>query len=346
MDGASNTTGAGSASHKQREKIVLQYLKAKGYRNAEKALREDALLSGGESTLGDLAAAFPASEMEADASVPSWILLFSEAEQGNPDAHSQSYRELRRWIDSSLDVYKHELYAASYPIFVHSYLDLHLRGLHEKAAEFMELYSSDHVVHHGKDIGVLATLTSKAHAEENALARLYRENKYGVRMTRVGFELLLSFLQDHHFTLLMRTVNQHLNIRTVDGTVPICSEVEADVGVTGHTQNQIDHFNSQDIALGRVPLDQFVRDETERTLQSEAGRPAQDPASGDGRALLDAFGKVKQEVASNALAARDVIPMPAPRGPEVEHQIASLKALRKRVALGPAALPSICMYTL
>ncbi|KAJ2794652.1 Transcription initiation factor TFIID subunit 5, partial [Coemansia helicoidea] len=344
MEGAA--AAAGSAAQKQREKIVLQYLKAKGYRNAEKALREDALLDGAESTLGDLAAAFPASEMEADASVPSWILLFGEAEQGNPDAHSQSYRELRRWIDSSLDVYKHELYAASYPIFVHSYLDLHLRGLHEKAAEFMEQYSSDHAVHHGKDIGVLATLTSKAHAEENALARLYRENKYGVRMTRVGFELLLSFLQDHHFTLLMRTVNQHLNIRTVDGSVPICSEAEADVGVTGHTQNQIDHFNSQDIALGQPPLDQFVRDETERTLQVEAGRPARDSTGGEAGALLEAFSKVKQEAAGNALAARDVVPMPAPRGPEVEHQIASLKALRKRVALGPAALPSICMYTL
>ncbi|KAJ1734673.1 Transcription initiation factor TFIID subunit 5 [Coemansia biformis] len=345
--GGGNSNGSTKhASQKQREKIVLQYLKTKGYRNAEKALREDALLDGDESTLGALAAAFPASEMGADASVPSWILLFSEAEQGNPDAHCQSYRELRRWIDSSLDVYKHELYAASYPIFVHSYLDLHMRGLHEKAAEFMELFREDHAVHHGKDLGVLATLTSKSHVEENALARLYRENKYGVRMTRVGFELLLSFLQDHHFTLLMRTVNQHLNIRTVDGTVPICSEAEADVGVTGHTQNQLDHFNSQDIALGSAPLDPFVRDEVERTLQSEAGRPARDGAGGEAAALLESFAKVKQEAAVGALSARDAIPMPPPRGAEVEQQIADLKALRKRVALGPAALPSICMYTM
>ncbi|KAI9471587.1 Transcription initiation factor TFIID subunit 5 [Coemansia sp. RSA 989] len=344
-EAAGSSTGR-QASQKQVEKVVLQYLKSKGYKNAEKALREDATMDGMETTLGDLASAFPANEMGSDASVPEWVMFYSEAEQGNPDAYSQSYRELRRWIDSSLDIYKHELYAVSYPIFVHAFLDLHMRGLHEKAAEFMELYSRDHVVHHGKDIEVLSTLTCKAHVEENALAKLYRENKYGVRMTRVGFELLLSFLQDHHFTLLMRTVNQYLNIRTIDGTEPISSEPEADVGITGHTQNQLDQFNSQEIALGSAPLDPFVRDEVERTLQSEAGRPAKDEASNEATELLDTFSKVKQENAASALSARDAIPMPPPRGVEIEQQIANLKALRKRVVLGPAALPSVCMYTL
>ncbi|KAJ2808725.1 Transcription initiation factor TFIID subunit 5 [Coemansia guatemalensis] len=341
-----NNSNKNQAPSKQIEKIVLQYLKSKGYKDAEKALREDAMLEGNDSTLGDLASAFPASEMGADASVPSWILFYNEAEQGNPDAYRQSYRELRRWIDSSLDAYKHELYAASYPIFVQSYLDLHTRGLHEKAAEFMELYSGDHMEHHGQDIGVLKTLTTKAHVEENELAKVYRENKYGVRMTRVGLELLLSFLQDHQFTLLMRTVNQHLNIRTVDGAVPISSQREADVGITGHTQNQLDEFNRQEVALGSAPLDSFVRDEVERTLQDEAGRADTETARSEATSLLETFAHVKQEAAATGLSARDAVPLPPARGPEVEQQIADLKALRKRVALGPAALPSVCMYTL
>ncbi|KAJ2159268.1 Transcription initiation factor TFIID subunit 5 [Coemansia sp. RSA 552] len=347
-DGGDAGAGADGrqASQKQVEKIVLQYLKSKGYRNAEKALRSDATLDGAETTLGDLATAFPAGEMGLDASVPDWVLFYSEAEQGNPDAYSQSYRELRRWIDSSLDVYKHELYAVSYPIFVHSYLDLHMRGLHEKAAEFMDLYSRDHKVYHSEDVETLATLTTKAHVQENELARLYRENKYGVRMTRVGFELLLSFLQDHSFTLLMRTVNQHLNIRTVDGTVPISSEPDADVGITGHTQNQLDRFNSQEVALGSAPVDPFVHDEVERTLQAEAGRPTKDETSTEATALLDTFSRVKLEAAATALSPRDALPMPPPRGAEIDQQIAHLKSLRKRVALGPAALPSVCMYTL
>ncbi|KAJ1964707.1 Transcription initiation factor TFIID subunit 5 [Dipsacomyces acuminosporus] len=342
----SSSTGNSGVSQKHVEKIVLQYLKDKGYHDAEKALREDAKLDRMETTLADMASAFPAGEVGSDASVPNWILFYNEAEQGNPDAYSQSYGELRRWIDSSLDVYKHELYAVSYPIFVHSYLDLLARGLCEKAAEFMEKYSRDHIVFHGRDIGTLRTLTAQGHVEENELARLFRGNKYSIRMTRVGFELLLSFLQDHQYTLLMRTVNQRLNIRTVDGTAPITSEAEADVGITGHSQNQLDEFNSQGISLGNVPLDQYVRDEVDRTLQVEMNRRVKDNASTEAAGLADTFAKVKQENAANSLSARDVIPMPPPRGIDVEHQIASLKALRKRVALGPAALPSICMYTL
>ncbi|KAJ2261955.1 Transcription initiation factor TFIID subunit 5 [Coemansia sp. RSA 376] len=358
-DGADSSTGpsattqtAGSnvngrtGPQKQVEKVVLQFLKTKGYREAEKALRADAKLSGQESTLGDLSQTFPGSEMGSDASVPNWILFYNEAEEGNPDAYNQSYGALRRWIDSSLDVYKHELYAASYPVFVHAYLDLLMRGLGGKAAEFMTRYGGDHVVYHGRAIAALKTLTTKAHVEENALSRLYRGNKYGIRMTRVGFELLLSFLQDHHYTLLMRTVNQHLNIRTVDGGAAISSEADADVGITGHTQSQLDHFNSQDIALGPAPLDSFVRDEVERTLQGEAGRFVKDATAKEAAALLDAFAQVRQENAAAALSADDAVPMPPARGVEVAQHIADLKALRKRVALGPAALPSVCMYTL
>ncbi|KAJ2556796.1 Transcription initiation factor TFIID subunit 5 [Coemansia sp. RSA 1933] len=346
-DGSMPTGTSGrNASQKHIEKIVLQYLKAKGYNDAEKALRDNAMLDMSETTLNDLANAFPASEVGSDTSVPSWIMFYNEAEQGNPDAYNQSYKELRRWIDSSLDVYKHELYAASYPIFAHSYMDLLHRGLCEKASEFMELYSGDHKVFHSKDIGVLATLKTKSHVEENELSKLYRENKYGIRMTRVGFELLLSFLQDHNYTLLMRTVNQHLNIRTIDGTAPISSEAEADVGITGHTQNQLDHFNSQEVLLGSAPLDPFVRDEVERTLQIEAGRRVKDSANSETAGLLDVFSKTKQDSNVNGLPLHEAIPMPPPRGIEIEQQIATLKAIRKRISLGPAALPSVCMYTL
>ncbi|KAJ2885514.1 hypothetical protein IWW38_005316, partial [Coemansia aciculifera] len=53
-DGAdSNSNGSG----KQVEKVVLQYLKSKGYREAERALRADAKLTAGQesSTLSSLA---------------------------------------------------------------------------------------------------------------------------------------------------------------------------------------------------------------------------------------------------------------------------------------------------
>ncbi|ORX67172.1 WD40 repeat-like protein [Linderina pennispora] len=271
-DGTSGDAGGSSSSkartsQKQVEKIVLQYLQDKGYKEAEKALRNDAKLEGSESTLADLASGFPANEVGADAS----------------DAYNQSYGSLRRWIDSSLDVYKHELYAASYPVFVHAYLDLLMRGLGEKAQEFIDKYSGDHM--------------NAEHVRSNELAKAYRDNKYMVRMTRVGFELLLSFLQDHQYTLLMRSLRGRLQTWASPG----------------HTQNQIDAFNAQPVALGPAPIDPFVRE--------------QDEAATESAALLSEFGKIKQEGVAGA------VPMPPARG-------------RDRVALGPAALPSVCMYTL
>ncbi|KAJ1813142.1 hypothetical protein LPJ56_003562, partial [Coemansia sp. RSA 2599] len=73
--GSATASAAGSAgaagkqaSQKRVEKIVLQYLKSKGYKDAEKALRENANLEGLETTLADLANAFPGNEVGSDAS--------------------------------------------------------------------------------------------------------------------------------------------------------------------------------------------------------------------------------------------------------------------------------------
>jgi transcription initiation factor TFIID subunit 5 len=38
------------------------------------------------------------------------------------------YKELRKWVDQSLDTYKNELDAVIYPVFVHCYLDMVTRG--------------------------------------------------------------------------------------------------------------------------------------------------------------------------------------------------------------------------
>ena len=125
------------ASKKHVERIVLQYLQSKGYTSAEQALREDARLdSDNEISLEDLANVFPSDEIGTDINVPSWILMYNQAEQGNPDIYSQSYGNLRRWIDTSLDMYKSELFATSYPLFVHSFLDLMERDLCEKGKRF------------------------------------------------------------------------------------------------------------------------------------------------------------------------------------------------------------------
>ncbi|KAJ1679634.1 Transcription initiation factor TFIID subunit 5, partial [Spiromyces aspiralis] len=73
----------------------------------------------------------------------------------------------------------------------------------------------------------------------------------------------------------------------------------------------------------------------------EGGKKAQEEA----KSLLGDFNKGQFNFGLDPIPA-DSILAPPPRGPDVAAQIQRLKDARKRVVLGPAALPSICMYTI
>lgn len=81
------------------------------------------------------------------------------------------------------------------------------------AKEFMETYKNDHIELHMLDINRFETVTTPEHVRENELAQLYRSNKYNLRMSGVPFELFLNYLQDNKYMLLLRIVNQYLNIQ-------------------------------------------------------------------------------------------------------------------------------------
>lgn len=66
---------------------------------------------------------------------------------------------------------------------------------------------------HSQDINRLSTITDPAHLNDNELAINFRQNKYGLIMSKYSFELLLCFLQDNKFMLLLRLMNQYITIQ-------------------------------------------------------------------------------------------------------------------------------------
>lgn len=56
-----------------------------------------------------------------------------------------------------------------------------------------------------------------AHVNENELAVMFRNNKFNVTLSAYSFELLLNFLNDARFMLLLSIVNQYLSIKVVQG---------------------------------------------------------------------------------------------------------------------------------
>ncbi|KAF9180830.1 Transcription initiation factor TFIID subunit 5 [Haplosporangium sp. Z 767] len=289
------------------DKIVLSYLQQKGYRQTERALKHEANLM----TLEELAAS--AAEQERANANSSAAL--DKAEMGDPEAYNTAYSSLRRWVENSLDLYK-------------------------ATNKFMESYRSDHMEMHSQDIARLATITDAQHIKENDLAQIYKTNKYHLRMSPVSFELLIAFLQDNKFIVLLRIVNQHLEIQ-----VGAANANEDDIiGIVGHGSHQLSTFNQQSITLGQMPQDPSFREQVEQTLKEEELHDTSINDDSPATALMEEYKKVKTEAGVDS-PSRDDIPLPPFKGSDIQAEIEALRDSRKRVALGPSSLPSICAYT-
>jgi hypothetical protein len=98
-----------AANQEQLDRIVLTYLKRKGYRLAEDAFKREARLQ----TLGELSCEL---QPGTDASITDYVLYYSQAEQSDPRVYQRSFASLLRWLDTSLDMYRvsSNLHAYSY----------------------------------------------------------------------------------------------------------------------------------------------------------------------------------------------------------------------------------------
>ncbi|RUS15873.1 WD40-repeat-containing domain protein [Endogone sp. FLAS-F59071] len=332
----STGTTAGAAQQPNTEQIALEYLRSKGYRGYEAIVRQ----GPGTLTLQDLVGDLDPK------SLPGYAQKYAEGEMGSPEVHDVSYRKLREWIENSLDWYKSELRSLLFPIFVHTYLDLVTKGFTEQARHFMATYRVDHPELHTPDLTVLATVITPQHARENERARSYRENKYGLRMSTVPWELFYSFMQDNKLLLIQGIVNQYLDVEVRKTTGLESDDV---VGITGHPGQQLDVFNQQKVTLGQLPQEAGLREEVEQNLKDEDIRRAQQQGgdhsmNGDASSLLDTYKRVKQEAGMEGPAPGE-IPLPPYRGTDVQAELDAIKDLRKRLLFGPGSLPSVCCYT-
>ncbi|KAF9202625.1 Transcription initiation factor TFIID subunit 5 [Haplosporangium sp. Z 27] len=336
---AQNTTTANqppppqTPSQLEVDRIVLNYLNQKGYKQTEVALKREANLM----TIEEL----EASHAKAGQGAANSLSKHEREDMSSPDAYEQAYSSLRRWVENSLDVYKPDLISILFPLFVHSYLNLVSRGLKEHAKELMDNFRSDHLEMHSQDIARLATITDSQHVQENELAQMYRTNKYHLRMSPVSFELLIAFLEDNKFIVLLRIVNQHLEIQVGAATA---GEDEV-IGIAGHGAHQLSTFNQQKVTLGQLAPDAAFREQVEQTLKEEEAQAGETGMNGENAiSLMEEYRKVKTEAGVDS-PSRDDVPLPPFKGSDIQAEIEALRDSRKRVALGPSSLPSICAYT-
>ena len=298
-----------------KDRAILDYLKSRGFKQTEQTLRLEAQLTN--STVS-----------------PEYILFQKDSQ--DPLEYEKSYAQLRKWTMDSIDFYKSELEPVLYPIFVHAFLDLVSKGLKENAKKFLETFKSDHLDMHTHDIQRLAGIMDPSHVLENPLSQSYRTNRYGIVMSRYPFELLLGYLQDQGFLLLLRIVNQYLNIQVTQDKPSDRQHVqEKTAGLIGTKENISSLISEFPVCLGKLPEDVVFVKEVEKQLLANIR---------DDQAVMNEF-KKWQATDPDSPDPMVSVPVPPKRLIDIESEIKTLKQLSERVALGPSSLPSICAYT-
>ncbi|CAG8536249.1 10459_t:CDS:10, partial [Acaulospora morrowiae] len=323
------------------ESVVLQYLAQMGYKQTELMFRQEAArVQSNEQIISDFSTPY----------------LSLSHRSISPEEYKQSYLNLKKSVEQSMDKFKGELQAVLYPIFVHVYLEQISKSMLEQATEFFNEYQSDHITY-DRELKALRVITQPHHVQENELAQKFRTKKFTVRMTITSYQILIDHLQDD--SLLLRIVNRHLNIESQQGTIGGGSS-HTDIGIPSYSSQELEEFNRQEVQLGHLPMDPALRDEVKKTLTEEdnyrkAIMEAEYNAESDGQQINgvpDQYSSLQQEFVekirkeqSSDAPDRASIPLPSYKGADVHSQVELVKDMTQRIKLGPSVLPSVCFYT-
>lgn len=202
-------------------RAVLDYLRSRGYRQAEAALRaEQAQLAPPPLAPLDAAAADQADLDDDLRGVIAALRRGSAADDAS--VYDEAYCELRDWVDGSLDLYKAELHAILYPLLVHCFLEMVRRERVDDAraflarcsAEFAEDAAAAGAPGRREELVSLAGIASEQHLEENEAAKLFLNNRYELHLSSYAFELVISFLADDpRRAVLLRILNMRCRVR-------------------------------------------------------------------------------------------------------------------------------------
>ena len=335
-----NSKRLGTMDDNEVNKIVLGYLHKKGYKQTETQFKEESRTTSLENAAFDI-------KNDQDSTVANYILFHHSGEPTNSSVYERSYSELKRWIENSLDLYKNELDLLLYPIFVHCYLDLVSRGNSAEAKTFLSKFKDDHSKLFDKEIFKLSSVTEPIHLKDNSIANMFRSNKYNLQLSNYSFELFISFLQENQFNVLLKIINQYLNIKIIGGKPKqswTAEETAHQFGIIGLTQRNLQSINEQKIYWGPLPQHPEVEEETLKVLKSDLTKNVKSPEQI--QAVMHQLKRMKMEVQTSVSPPIDRVSVPMPTTSELIADVEKLKNFSKRATLSRTSPPSIVCYTM
>lgn len=234
---------------------------------------------------------------------------------------------------------------------MHCYLDLVERDYAEAAREFLAQHRDQISGVHAGDLQALAAVTSVQAVHENAVAVQLRQYRYTLSLSAYAFELMMIFLHEASFKLILSLLNRYVSVRVYAGQPSNEQErVAAFEGVAGAAADEIGALNATKIRTA-------LYDE-QKTLfgvldAAAAAKPDDAAAAGAGDAAETGArrgrGAAAAASAASAAAAAAAKKRDEPATPfpilDVNTQTAILDDVAARVALSSTALPSVALFT-
>ncbi|CAN0150170.1 unnamed protein product [Scytosiphon promiscuus] len=134
--------------------------------------------------------------------VMAWGIL-----EGNPEKVEQAYRGLSGFVSSSWELYRPELEAVTFPVFVHCYLTLVMFDHGTKARSLMRAWGGEHEARYKEEITLLKMVTAKEHAQASGYCQLVLTHKFRVKICWATSKLLNAFLVNKGLLLVMHILN-------------------------------------------------------------------------------------------------------------------------------------------
>lgn len=278
--------------------------------------------------------------MTGDSDVSSVLAAYKS--EGDPEIYENSYLELRRFVEESLDIYKHELGLILYPVFVHMYLELVYNGHENQAKSLMEKFGPEQEHYYQDDLRKMGMVTKSDQMSGNDLTDNLKSNEFIIRISRDTLSLLKRHLSEKKRAVIMNILNEHLYFDLYEGVARNRTQCNATAGaMTGEAKRQDNKvkvyyglLKEPDFQSLAQPPEEDDDIDPEAPDKPKKKKPKKDPL----------FSK-KSKSDPNAPSI-DRMPLPELKDADKIEKLKALREATKRVILGPENLPSVCLYTI
>ncbi|XP_076634901.1 TATA-box binding protein associated factor 5 isoform X3 [Colletes latitarsis] len=309
---------------------VLQLLRKYNLKGTEELFRKEANLT-------DIS---PDEAQQTDSEVNSVLSAYKS--EGDPALYEKAYSELKKFVEGSLDIYKHELGTILYPVLVHMYLELVYNNHSEEAKQLLEKFGGNLEEYYQNDLKRLSNVTRREQMAGNELTDTFKSNQFIIRMSRDTLSILKRHLQEKKHSVLLNIIQEHLYFDMYEGVARNKQQIDATSGAVVGEATRQDNKAKVYYGLLKEPDIQCVpptEEEEDDTGGADGDKPKKKKAKKD-----PLFSKKTKSDPNAPPVGR--MPLPNLKDADKLEKVKALREASKRVVLGPDTLPSICFYTL